>query len=239
MLYTDNEGKNMEKSCYIVGGGPSLSSFDYSLLDGKDVIAVNQAFFHVPKPKYFITMDYTWVTKNGIDGNRVGKAKKRRQFMESSAQKVFVIGFSGERLEVLDDRHVVDHQFGMLYDLTTFDRVVHVSAYGGMGQSYQDFRCGSDSGYSALQLAVIEGYTEIHLLGFDFCATAQGTHYHNEYADRNRKKYDFLLQEYLIAYPMALQDLRRELGVKVYSCSTLSRLNRYIPYKQLGEKHEA
>jgi hypothetical protein len=234
MLYTGSEGKNMEKSCYIVGGGPSLSSFDYSLLDGKDVIAVNQAFFHVPKPKYFITMDYTWVLWNGIAGEKKVRADKRREFMRHPAEKFFVVGFSGDRLRVIDNHHIVDTEHGIMYDLNPFDQVVHAAAYGGLGRSLKDFHCGSDSGYAGLQLAVALGYTEIYLLGYDFCATVGGTHFHNDYTERDWKKYDAKLKEFMTPYPMALDVARKELGVRVYSCSTLSRLNRYIPFRKVG-----
>lgn len=44
---------------FVVGGGPSLTNFNFHLLDGKDVIVINQALFRIPSAKYFITMDYT------------------------------------------------------------------------------------------------------------------------------------------------------------------------------------
>ena len=45
--------------CFIVGGGPSLTGFDFSQLNGYDVIAVNKAVEYVHNPKYFITCDYS------------------------------------------------------------------------------------------------------------------------------------------------------------------------------------
>lgn len=220
----------MSSVCYVVGGGTSLSTFDYSWLSGKDVIVVNQSLFHVPNAKYFITMDYTWVLKNGICD--MG-SDKRKMFLQHPAEKFFVVSFSGDRLGVVNEWHVIDHKFDLPYDLTIFDRVVHVAAHGGMGRSYKDFRCGRDSGYSAIQLAVIEGYTEIYLLGYDFRATVQGTHFHSDYVEIDRATYDNKLEELMVPYPKALDVLRSEYGVHVYSCSVMSRLNCHIPYRNL------
>jgi len=224
----------MKKTCYIVGGGTSLATFDYSWLSDKDVIAVNQSLFHLPTAKYFVTMDYTWVLRNGICGEKSVKVKKRCEFLKHPAEKFFVVGFSGDRLEVVDECHIIDTEHGIMYDLSLFDDVVHATEYGGMGRSLNDFHCGSDSGYAGLQLAVALGYTEICLLGYDFRATAGGTHFHKDYTERDRRKYDAKLREFMTPYPMALETLRREFGVKVYSCSAMSRLNRYIPFKMVG-----
>jgi len=224
----------MSSACYVVGGGTSLSTFDYSWLSGRDVIAVNQSLFYIPNAKYFVTMDYTWVLRNGIAGEKKVRAAKRREFMRHPAEKFFVVGFSGDRLRVIDDRHIVDTEHGITYNLSPFDQVVHASAYGGLGRSLKDFHCGSDSGYAGLQLAMVLGYTEIYLLGYDFRATAGGTHFHNDYTERDRRKYDAKLKEFMTPYPMALEMARKELGVKVYSCSAMSRLNRYIPFRKVG-----
>jgi hypothetical protein len=225
----------MMKACYIVGGGKSLDTFDFSYLDGKDVIAINQSLFHVPNAKYFVTMDYTWVVRNGICGDKKCKHPRHKEFVQHPAEKVFVLSFGGNRLQVIDDRHFVDQQYGISYDLTLFDRVVKAYTYGGMGRTWENFRCGSDSGYAGLQLAVVLGYTEIYLLGYDFRSSVSGTHFHADYAARNPKVYDQKLQEFLIPYPMALDILRNEFGVTVYSCSERSRLNRYIPFKSIGD----
>jgi hypothetical protein len=130
---------------------------------------------------------------------------------------------------------VVDLKFDLTYDLSVFDRVVHASAHGGMGRSWRDFHCGRDSGYVGLQLAVVLGYKEIYLLGYDFRATVAGTHFHDAYGERDRRMYDAKLKDFLVPYPSALEVLRKSFGVKVYSCSTMSRLNRYIPFRMVGQ----
>jgi len=48
------------RTCYIIGGGASLKDFDWSLLDGKFVIAINRAYEVLPNAQivYFTDDDY-------------------------------------------------------------------------------------------------------------------------------------------------------------------------------------
>lgn len=218
------------ESCFIVGGGPSLQDFNYEILEGKDVIVVNQAIWKVPNAKYFITMDYTWLSKSKIQG--IGSAGNRDQFIQHPAKKYFVIAFSGERLGCVDDFHYVDKLHKLNYDLTLFDEVIKVFKYGGMGFSLKEFHCGSDSGYSALQLAVALGYKTVYLLGLDFCVSGESTHYHTDYPRQDSRDYQGRLDSYLQTYPEAFQVLKQN-GIRVYSSSHISKLNQFILYFDL------
>jgi len=222
--------------CFVVGGGPSLTGFDFSLLRNKDTITVNNSVFDVPDPNYFITMDYTWLTKNRI---RYGKCvtSKDRKFMSDSIHKVFVVAFGGDRC-IKTGIGVIDRKFDLEYDLRVFDQVVYSSRYGGIGLTFDDFRTGSDSGYSALQLAVVLGYKKIYLLGMDFTVgegCANQIHYYQSIdsvaSERFRKKLD----EFMIPYPKAFEDIARRTDIEVFSCSPISRLNQYIPYIPVDE----
>lgn len=219
----------MSDSCFVVGGGPSLQGFNYRLLDGEHVIAVNQAIFHTPQAKYFVTMDYTWLHSSGVMVGDKLSPVKGKQFHQHPAQKVFVLAFSEPRLQQLTEDTFLDLQYGMHYNLSMFHRVVRGSGYGGIGTHYSNFRVGSDSGYSALQLAVILGYKRIYLLGFDFCTSGTQTHGHNDYQPKDPVAFDAKLQEFVTPYPKAFDSLR-EIGVQVFSGSHISRLNRYILY---------
>jgi len=216
--------------CFIVGGGPSLRGFDYHLLDAKHVIAVNQAIWHLPQAQHFITMDATWLQKSGVLCDTSLSQTWGNAFHHHSAMKTFVLALSEPRLEQLGPARFIDHRYEMVYDLSMFNRVVRASGYGGaMGDSFESFRAGSDSGYSALQLAVILGYKTIYLLGFDFCTSGQMTHGHDDYHPQDVIAYDHRLREYLTPYPQAFDSLRAK-GIHVFSGSHISRLNQYILY---------
>jgi len=158
------------RSVFVVGGGPSLSGFDFQSLHGKNTIAVNSSIFFVPNPDYFITMDFTWFGKNGIqyDSSTEGKQKIYRS---TKAKKFFVVAYDKGRF-VHTPNGVLDTRFDLNYDLRVVDEVIYSSSYGGVGSSLQDFHCGSDSGYSGIQLAVALGYSKIYLLGMDFDITS-------------------------------------------------------------------
>lgn len=56
------------KECYIVGGGPSLTNFDWSLLNDKFVIAINRAYEVLPNAQivYFTDKDYWKIHKDNM-----------------------------------------------------------------------------------------------------------------------------------------------------------------------------
>ena len=45
------------KTIYIVGGGPSLKTFNWNLLDGKTTLAINRAFQVLPNSNYLYWYD--------------------------------------------------------------------------------------------------------------------------------------------------------------------------------------
>lgn len=219
----------MDRPCFIVGGGPSLQGFDYDILKGRDVIAVNQSIFRIPSAQWFVTMDYTWLQKSEVlRENRLTRSRGQ-EFCHHPAKKVFVLAFSEPRFEEISPSQFIDHRYNMKYDLSMFDHVVRVSQYGGIGETFKDFRAGSDSGYAALQLAAVLGYKNIYLLGFDFCILGDKTHGHSDYGFQDPIRFETKLKEFMIPYPQAFEILRSR-GVQVYSGSHISRLNRYILY---------
>ena len=57
------------KTCFIIGGGPSLSKIDWNQLAGKNTIAINKAFISYPNADVLYWTDsrfYSWY-KNRID----------------------------------------------------------------------------------------------------------------------------------------------------------------------------
>jgi hypothetical protein len=225
------------KKVFVIGGGPSLVGFDFEKLRDKDTIVVNHAIFDVPEPNYFVTMDYLWLNKSGIQPKTGDFDFNRRDlFLNTTAEKYFILGFSPPRLEHRGVMMYYDIEWEQVYDLRLFDHAIIASKYGGMGTIMEDFRCASDSGYSALQLAVILGYEEIYLLGMDYTVSNNITHYKEE-CNRNNAQY-YLLQKlnlFLDAYPQAFVDIEQKTRCQVTICSDISRLRAYRPYLSTEE----
>ena len=215
----------MPREVFIVGGGPSLTGFNFHLLDGKDVIAINQSIFRLPSAQWFCTMDYTWRLRL----NERGQEENLRHFIAHRAHKIFVVGFAEPRLKIISDQVIEDTEKNLQYELHEFNQVVFYSRYGGISSSWTDFRVGSESGFAGLQLAILLGYTKIYLLGYDFCISPYQTHFHHDYPPRDPVEFKQKLDRYYKPYPGALSELLRR-GTEVYSCSPISRLNKHLLY---------
>ena len=223
--------KLKETSCILLGGGPSLKGFNFSSLNGWNVVTINSSVFDFPNSKWFVTMDYTFLRKKRIQCGNVDQ-KNRRTFVGSSAKKVFVAGFGGDLVPC--DGTVIDRRLNLKYDLGLFDQVVWAKGYGGIGTSFDDFRSSSDSGYSALQLAVILGFRNIYLMGFDFVTNGNLTHYHIGYG-HNPVKYNRRLKDFVPQYEGAFADIAAKTKATVYSCSPISMLNKWLPVVNIND----
>ncbi len=222
----------MVRSVYVVGGGPSLEAFNFARLFSKDVIAINQAIFHIPTAKHFCTMDFTWLRKSGVQITGTPDGPTADFFASIPAKKTFILGLQPDDKQKKGPKHFIDTRFNLHYFLDVFDRVIEVGGYGGIGWDWNDFRCGSESGFSGLQLACLEGYDEINLLGFDFHSGTRTTHFHEDYPKILPERYQENLDQYICPYQNTLR-LIRERSINVVSYSEHSRLNQWIPFKGL------
>ena len=143
------------KSVYIIGGGNSLRRFNFKTLKNKTTIAINRAFFFVPNPNYFITVDHSMLNKLNY--------RERRYLYNTKASKIFVVNLS---LDYMKDEKgkIIDSRYNTLYKLHEFNMIIKSYQSQGIGTSFSNFRSGNNSGYCALQLAVLLGFEEINLL---------------------------------------------------------------------------
>lgn len=56
--------EDYNNECYIVGGGTSLTNFDWTLLDDKFTIALNSAHLALPKADVIYCTDPPWIAPN-------------------------------------------------------------------------------------------------------------------------------------------------------------------------------
>ncbi len=141
---------------WIVGGGPSLKSFDWDKLRGEVVLGVNRAY-ELPNVGMMVSMDMRykrWVVAGdfGDDSWDLWKA--------FTGPKVFTVlpntplSYAGDEKFYCVDRH--SHQY-------IFPPTLEMLGAGGQG---------INSGWMALQLAWALGARHINLLGFDMKGTA-------------------------------------------------------------------
>ena len=186
-----------KKEIFIVGGGSSLVDFDFSKLKNKNTIAVNMSVFDVPSPNYFISVDYTFLKKIG---RNIGP------FRCIKTTKIFVVDLHFRYLEEKYGQ-IIDVRNGLTYDLKDFDVVIKARRCEGIGYNYNDFRTGLNTGYCALQLAIILGYKKIYLLGIDL-TQGKTTHYHNGYGE-NSDRFNIKVLEYLDYFRKGLEQIRK------------------------------
>lgn len=214
----------MKNEIFIVGGGSSLDGFDFKLLFNKDTIAVNASIYYTPNTNYFITVDYLFLDRLRI--------RRRNMFKEMDCEKIFIADFSTGKLENTE-KGIVD-SFGTIYDLSEYTKIIEAKKSDGIGYSENDFRTGLNSGYCALQLAIILGYTNIYLLGIDMAVTEKA-HFHTLYGGRSMRFVSHI-DKYLRLFILGLSQLKKERpNINVYSCSKISSLNQFIPYVNIED----
>ncbi len=204
---------------YIVGGGTSLSGFDFSRLADKNTIVINKSIFDVPNSDYFITMDYTFLSKIN---------NKLSIFNSIRTTKVFVADFSSSSMKNINGA-IVDTRFNLTYKLDNFDVIVKAYHQKGIGTTFKEFCTGLNSGFCALQLALLLGYKNIYLLGIDL-AINNKTHYHEGY-NQHIDRFKTSLISYLNNFILGFNQIKEKFpNAHIYSCSSISLLNNIIPF---------
>ena len=215
--------KYNNKEVFIIGGGSSLKSFDFNKLRDKDTIVINKTIFHTPNANYFITCDNSLSMK-------LRRENKLRDFKKINIPKFFVVQLA---LNYLKEEHgkIIDIRSNTIYNLQYFDTIIKSYNLEGIGYNWNDFRCGVDSAYCGLQLAILLGYKEINLLGIDFTITEE-THFHEGYG-QSKEKFLNRLDWYYDYWKRGLNNLKNNSEIKIYNCSHISKLKEILPYKEI------
>lgn len=163
--------------CFVVGGGESLESFDWSTLAfGERVIAVNATSFNLNggwlDPTIAFTMDAAWARKQLVQDGSFLPWESPGHVHPPSAR--------WEALQSIKVFHDVTPEgwpweFGVE---RAFDAHLGSSGWLRWGRSLEDGLVWScNSGLSAINLADVLGASPIYLVGFD----GHGGHFHIEY----------------------------------------------------------
>jgi hypothetical protein len=208
------------REIYIVGGGPSVKDVDLTQLDDQTVIAVNYSIFSLPRAAYFLTLDPRFFTK--ISRTQL------KAFEQHPATKVLVHNWPTDKVQLRPWSGLTVGPSRT--DFSNFTMVLRSPVAEGFGKSFLDFRNGVNSGYCALQFALLMGYDRIHLIGFDLTDVGGQQHFHDAYQlDPN------CMPSYIRYFRSGLKVLAEEWPhVQVISHSPVSTLNDLIPYMPLN-----
>ncbi len=129
---------------FIVGGGPSLIGYDFDRLQGKNVIAVKEAAIHIPWATTYFSMDIVnWKLE-----------RRLKQLEKAQFQGEIVMACAPDWKATCDVSKV---------------KFLIRDNQGTKGLSFQPDRVrGHNSGYAALNYAVLKGANVIVLMGLDF-----------------------------------------------------------------------
>lgn len=188
------------KRCFIIGGGPSLIGFDFKQLDGELTIAVNRAFEYLD-PSILFFMDNETYYQDVLNGTFGDEAADK--FMTSQCMKISL------------NIYGVDYGHGV-YSIP-LSKTMHLTS-----DIKEGLYHGGNSGFAALNLAIVLGAKKIYLLGFDMKGDGSGkqVHFHSGYRQKQSDKvYKVFNRSFVDASPRI-----RALGVDVINLNPDSDL---------------
>ena len=138
-----------DQTVFIIGGGSSLSNFDFTKLNGKSVIAINSAYRYVDNNAILYWMDQTW-------------ARQQKNELINHPSILRFTSFST----------IVPYpQVGKAYPLLKTGEFGYDSDIGQVK--------GNNSGSQAINFAATFNPKQIVLLGFDGGPINDKTHFHS------------------------------------------------------------
>jgi len=196
----------LNKKCFILGGGPSLKSFDFGALDNQLTIGINRAFQYYPNAtiNYSMDSDFYDKMKRG-DYDKPGETPVYEQWMNFKGLRAFITPMELKKYgsEVL----LVKKLF-----YRSVSRDLESGIYGGC-----------NSGLGALMLAVALGANPIMLLGYDMKMDENKTHWHGGYPDKIIAEFKQKLGDYRKEIE-ELVPLFEQVGVQIFQTNKDSAL---------------
>jgi hypothetical protein len=215
--------KRNSNRLFIIAGGPSIKTLDLSLLKGEDTLCVNAAVEVVPNPTYFVTLDYSYLSKGVSTIDSINR--------KISGESFFILKENNPNLKEIDGI-VTDTRHNFKYEhLNKFTKVITSKADTdpmGFGKNIDSFVNGNNSGFSAIQLGLLLGYEEVYLIGFDLGLGKGGeSHFHSWYGDKSNLKSKIVDYKNILMSAMRLYSISKR--KPIIKTITESPLETYIP----------
>ena len=182
-----------------------MKRFSWERLRNVPTICVNGAIMDVPNPDYFLT------ACSGFSNQA-----HRSHFWNTKAHRILVMKSDHKRWHKVEPF------------IQEFDEVVPPYRYDGqIGFSWDKFATGKNSGFCALQYAVLRGYHDIRLVGFDLQST--GGHHYGQGGPRSST-----IETFYNHFVTGIKILLNA-NYDIISHTPTSRLNSLIPYMEFPQ----
>lgn len=209
------ERKYKGQRCFIIGGGPSINHIHLDMrkaYQDEMTIGVTKAY-SILTPNFLVWTDaYFWNTYMGD----IAQLKCTKICPTTSVS-----------VPIADQ-----------YGITVFQKGPKTAPL--IQNEFNGLNIRNNSGVTALRMAYIMGFNPIYLVGIDMNNddTRKGiTHFHDDYKKDNIKRYDktCTADHYDSFYTYFEQTIREisKRGVSVISCSSTSRLNTILEYRDI------
>ncbi|MFX0092102.1 MAG: hypothetical protein ACFFBD_10110 [Candidatus Hodarchaeota archaeon] len=200
-----------DERCFIIGGGPSLTGFDFERLRDKGkIIAVNKAFYDCMFADICYFMDSSSTTFYGLVKNgRLGPDYKKA-WGEFKGLKIHC-NRMGRKLE------------------DTYS-IRHLEQYGVSRSLKQGMLFTNNSGAGALHLAIMLKANPIFLLGIDGKFTKGKSHYHEGYPSKHSES---LYKSFVKEFEFIGRAIYKS-RYKIYNLNPNSAV-RCFPFKKIDE----
>jgi len=196
------------RRCFILGGGPSLQGFNFSILDKELTIGINKTFEY-----YSSTINYSM--DSGLYDKIINNELDAFAGMDVLSKWK---SFKGIRVFITP---IAMKEFGNeVYTIKkTLSKVVNQTLDEGVYG-------GCNSGTGAIALAATLGANPIYLLGYDMKANTR-THWHCGYANRDMNHFRGKLNQYC-AEIEKFAPILEEKGIKVVNLNEDSNLRCFV-----------
>ena len=214
LIIPPNKGNRV----FIIGGGPTVNSINLNLLKDEDTICINAAINFVPNATYFVTMDYSYFDPrrniNTVD-----------DIISKSQYSYFMINSNNTNLKNVNGQ-ITDIRHNFVYkDLNKFSSAIlaknSINPVTGFSLTSNNFAHGDNSGFCDIQLAILLGYKEIYLVGFDLQTIQGASHFHLKYGNTSNIKKRINSYKDNIAHALKLFQQNSDVSIETITPSGL------------------
>jgi hypothetical protein len=135
---TPNEDALKWEEAYVIGGGPSLTGFDWKLLKGKFVVGINRAYEVLPEAQIIYFTDDDWYDLHKRQGLHKHKGRLIKGSLNPSKLK--------------QDKHIEQ---------------MHLTGEKGLDLTPGKLKHGRNSTYAVMNMLIQWGFKRIYLMGVD------------------------------------------------------------------------